>query len=165
VSVALVIRHAKCMRRIILFLRPVLPCHIFPHYFINGSFFRKKKKLLKITQVFWFSLQRLSQTSLILRRVQWRIINAHRSSCKVPVILVTFYWNLNFLSIFSKHAQISNILKIRSGGAESFNPNRRTDRCRFSQFCERAWQYRPIEDLSGLNLGFCSSTGTNSKYP
>jgi hypothetical protein len=47
--------------------------------------------LLNIICVFWFPLQLLSETFLILRRIQRDIIiNVHRSSCKVPVILVRF---------------------------------------------------------------------------
>jgi len=53
--------------------------------------------------VFWFSLQLLSETFLILRRNGRDIItNAHRPSCKIPVVIVRFSWNLNFLNRFSK---------------------------------------------------------------
>jgi hypothetical protein len=63
--------------------------HIFPHYLINGAIFGKK--LLNIKCVFWFCLQILSQTFLILRRIQRDIIiNVHRSSCKVPLLLLDF---------------------------------------------------------------------------
>ena len=48
------------------------------------------KNFLNIKLVFWFSLQLLSDTFLILRRIQWDIINVHTSSCKVPVVLVIF---------------------------------------------------------------------------
>jgi hypothetical protein len=37
--------------------------------------------------VFWVSVQLLSETFLILRRTQRDIINVHRSSCKVPLLL------------------------------------------------------------------------------
>ena len=40
---------------------------------------------------------------------------------QVPLILVRFYWNLNFLDRFSKNAEISNFMKIRQVGAELFH--------------------------------------------
>jgi hypothetical protein len=46
------------------------------------------------------------------------IIDAHRSSRKERVILVTLLRNLNYLDIFSKNIQISNTLKIRPLGDE-----------------------------------------------
>ena len=49
------------------------------------------KKLLHMTCVFWFSLLLFSETFLILRIIKrGTIINVHRSSCKVSVILVIF---------------------------------------------------------------------------
>ena len=64
--------------------------HIFRHYFINGAIFGKKK-LLNIKCVCQLSLQLLSKTFPILRRI-WRDIvkNVETSSCIVPVILVGF---------------------------------------------------------------------------
>jgi hypothetical protein len=90
----------------------VLYCHlwsvllyrIFPHYLINGTIFGKK--LLNIKCVFWFSLQLLSETFLILGRIQRDIIiNVHRPSCKVPLLLSDF----NETWIFSR--DFRNILK------------------------------------------------------
>jgi hypothetical protein len=50
-----------------------------------------REKILNIKCVFWCSLQRLSETFIILRRIQRDIIiNVHRSSRKVPVILVRY---------------------------------------------------------------------------
>jgi hypothetical protein len=75
----------------------VFYCHLWPvwlyrtstHNLINGKI--NKKKLWNIKGVFWFSLQRLSEKYLILRRIQRDIImNVHTSSCKVPGILVRF---------------------------------------------------------------------------
>jgi hypothetical protein len=69
--------------------------------------------------VFWFSLQILPKTFLILRRIQRGIvINVKTSLCKVPVIPVGVYWNSNFLDRFSKKAQISSFITIRQVGAE-----------------------------------------------
>jgi len=66
---------------------PAPLCNIFPHYLINGSIFGKK--LLNTKCVFWFSVQRLSETFLILRRTERDMIkNVYRSASKVPVIVV-----------------------------------------------------------------------------
>jgi hypothetical protein len=52
--------------------------------------------------VFWFSLQLLSKTFLILRRIRRDIIiNVHRSSCKVPLLLSDFN-DTNILEKFSE---------------------------------------------------------------
>jgi hypothetical protein len=58
--------------------------------------------LLNIKCVFWFFLQLLSEAFLILRRVHRDIINVHRTVCKVSVVRVGFYWNVNFLDSFGK---------------------------------------------------------------
>ena len=67
------IQHAKRIRCIALYFRlwPVWHYHIFPHCLINGTIFTifKKNKLFFIKCVFQFSLQLLSETFLILRRV------------------------------------------------------------------------------------------------
>ena len=64
---------------------------------------------------------------LILRRVKRDTTNTHRTSSKVPVILVRFESNLNFLEIFWKNHQMSNFKRIRPVG-ESFLADRRTGR-------------------------------------
>jgi hypothetical protein len=82
-SVAVVIQYAKHMHRIALLYVACLALNdVFPHYLINGTVFREK--LLNTKCVFWFSVQLLSKTFLILRRIRLDIfINVRRSSCKV----------------------------------------------------------------------------------
>jgi hypothetical protein len=89
VHVALVVQHANRVRHIVKSLVTPLP-----PYFSTLSYKRhdfRKKKLLNIKCVFWFFLQALSKTFLILRRIERDIyINVRTYSCKVPVILVAF---------------------------------------------------------------------------
>ena len=88
-SVALVIQHAKHMHRIV--VSPVA-CLDLP-YFCTLPHKRhefRKKKVMGRKHVFWFSLQFLSQIFLILRQIQWDIINICRSLCKISVILFIF---------------------------------------------------------------------------
>ena len=101
VHVALLILHATCMLQVVTsFVAPLSP-PFFRHYLINGAIFGKT--LLSTKSVFWFSLQLLSKTFLILRIIQRDIvINVKTSSCKVPVILERFWWNFNFLDRYSK---------------------------------------------------------------
>jgi hypothetical protein len=78
--------------------------------------------------VFLVSLQHVSETFYILTRIQRdTIINVRRSSCKAPVILVRYQWNLNFLAKFSKNTQLSNFPTISLVGAELFHAHVRTD--------------------------------------
>jgi hypothetical protein len=63
--------------------------HIFRHYFINGTIFGKK--LRNVKRMFWFSLQLLFETFLILKRnMRDIVINVKTTSCKVPVTLTGF---------------------------------------------------------------------------
>jgi hypothetical protein len=118
-----------------------------PHYLTNSIIFGKK--LLDTKWVFWFSLQILSETLPILRRIQRQTIHAQTSSCKAPFILVRFSSNLNFLDGVLKNPQISYLMKIRPVGAKLFHADGQTAESRqanrhdkanghFSQFCERA---------------------------
>jgi len=67
VSVAFVVEHAVRMRRIC-HLWPLWFYHILLHYLRKGKKFGVK--LLNIIYVFWFPLQFLSETFLILRRIR-----------------------------------------------------------------------------------------------
>jgi len=103
------------MRHVVICGLPRL-CVIFPHYLINYTIFGKK--LLNTKCVFWFSLQLLSETFLILRWTEGDIIkNVYQSSCKVPVILVRFQWTSKCLDRLSKNAQILNFMQIRPVGS------------------------------------------------
>jgi len=98
-----------------------------------GTLFLKEhdfsgKSWLNIKFMFWISLQLLSRTFLIVRRIQQTIVtNAHSSSCKLPLILARFQWNLSFRDRFSKNSLILNFMKFLLMGAELFHLDVRTD--------------------------------------
>jgi hypothetical protein len=80
VSLSLVVQHAAC---------PVWLLTYSSLYFTKIKIFGKK--LLNRKCTFRFSLQLLYETFLILRTIRrCSIINVHRHSCQVPVILVGF---------------------------------------------------------------------------
>jgi hypothetical protein len=87
VSVALVIQHAKRMRRIILLS---VACPAVP-YFSTLSHKRHdfQKKVIEHKMCVLIFSTILSETVLVLRTNQRDIVNV-RSSCKVPVVLVRF---------------------------------------------------------------------------
>ena len=70
-----------------------------------------------------------SETFFILRRIE-RVTfkKAHWFSSEVPVSLIVFQRNLNFLDKFAKYTQISNFMKIRPVGAELFHAEGQMDR-------------------------------------
>ena len=92
VLVALVIQHAMRMRHIVICGLSGCTIPIFPHYLINSAILRVGwGGVLPNSECVLFSLQLLSETFIILIRIQRHIIiNVQRSSCKVPFILVRF---------------------------------------------------------------------------
>ena len=141
VFVALVVRHAMCMRHIV-----ICDCPALQHFSTlshKRDHSRGEKKLLKTKYAFSFSLQLLPETRLSLRRTERdTIINVCWSSCWLPVILVRFTWDLNPLDRLSKNTQIPKFTTNRSVGADcSTRTDGRTDghedanSC-FSQFCK-----------------------------
>jgi hypothetical protein len=133
VSVAFVIQHAKCIHCSIL---STVACPFLPYFSTfchKGTIFGKS-----YWKKFWFFLQLLSETFLITGRISLDIIiNVHRSSCKVPVISVRFWLNLDFLVRFSKNTQISHLMKIQWEASCSMLTDRRDEaNSSFSQFCE-----------------------------
>jgi hypothetical protein len=76
--------------------------------------------------VFWFSVRLLSETFLLLWRIQRDFsTNSHKSLRKVAIVLVRYEWNLDPppRQIFEKFFQVSNFMKIRPVGAELSRAN------------------------------------------
>jgi len=124
-------------------LWPVRLCNIFSTLPHKCTIFEKKVRNTKC--VFWCFSQICLKILITLRKFKLDItINVHRSSSKVPIILVRLHWNLNFLVIFSKNTQVSVFVKIRPVGAELLlHVQRQRDRhdeaeSHVSQFYEHA---------------------------
>ena len=102
VFVALGIHHAMRMRHIVILSSVGCSAlQTFPYYLINGTIV--EGALLNIKHVFWFSLQLLSETLHILRRIgRDTIINVYSYSCSVPLILSDFRQTWIFLTNFRK---------------------------------------------------------------
>ena len=79
--------------------------------------------------MFWFSLQILYETFLILRIIQRDIIvNVHRSSYKVPLFMLDFNKTWIFLTDFRKIRKYKLLRKIHPIGFELFHAVGRTDK-------------------------------------
>ena len=104
-------------------------CNIFSHYLINGQFSGKKKKqLLNVKCVLWFSLQ-LSLKYFSLHKELSDIwskmyIGLH---VKYPLFLPDFNETWIFSRDFRKITLISNLMKICPVGAELYRADRWTD--------------------------------------
>jgi hypothetical protein len=150
------------MRRIILSSVACTTLQFFSHV-ISYTARYSKKKLLNIEGVFWFSLQFLSETFLILGRTEWdMVISVYWSSCKVSVTMVRFERNINFLDRFSKNIQTSEFMTFLPVGAELFHTNWQTnsndtDYSRLSPFWEHSI-------FSTQNLFTCFFRFTKVRY-
>ena len=103
--------------------------NIFPHYLINGDVFEKKVTEHKMCVLIFSNISHSKKNSarLNFKKFCW-------SSCKAPVNLVRFQWNLNFLRGFSKNPHISFRQNPSSGswdvpcGRRDGRTDRQTDR-------------------------------------
>jgi len=67
--------------------------------------------------------------NLFLRRTHpTTIINVNSPLFNIPVMLVRFYWNLNFLEKVLKNSQILIFMKICPVGTELFHADEKADR-------------------------------------
>jgi hypothetical protein len=101
-------------------LWPVCLCPILPQYLLK-KFIEHKIRALIFSRIF------VLYTSTLRRIQQDSVINVRRSPCKVSIILVRFWWNLNFLNIFSKkYSNIKFHEKSVFVGSELFNVDGQT---------------------------------------
>ena len=149
-----------------------LPCsNIFPYNLIKSTIF--EKKLLNTKCVFWFSLQRLSETVLILRRSERHIFkNIYCIHVKHRLYLSEFKETWLFSTDFRKNTQISNFMKIRLVRAELFHSGKRTDKydeasSRFFQVCESVYKAITSSHAGGtkdFSLNVQTSSGSRQNH-
>ena len=97
---------------------------ISPHCITNGMIFGKK--LLNTKRMFWFSVQLLSETFLIISRTE-RDVTINYIGLHVHYRLLLLDCNiLQFSRHVFERSLLSNLMKIRPVGAE-FHAHRRTD--------------------------------------
>ena len=118
--------------------------HIYAQYLTYGTIYEKCYWTQNLSS--FFSLQLLPKTFLILRRIWQDAITVHRSSYKVPITLVRFYWNLNFLERVSKIPQVPYLKTISPLGAKLFRADGQRDRhaetySHFLQFCKLNYKH------------------------
>ena len=89
VSVALLTSMQSARSLLCCLLWPVRLYYIFPYCHLDGTIFGGKEVIQHKACVL-VSLQFLYEAFLILRRIERCIVNVHRCSCEVPVILVRF---------------------------------------------------------------------------
>ena len=112
---ALVIGHETRISSVsyILSSMACLSVTVFPHFLIKSTIFGEKIIAHKLCAFISYTI--FVWNIFILRRIQVAIIiNLHRHSCKVPLVLVRFLLFLNFLDIFFKNPYISNLSSWKS---------------------------------------------------
>jgi hypothetical protein len=138
VSPALINQHAVHMRRMIFYLCPHWLYHTFSRGLISGTFFWIK--LLNVKYEFWFSVQILPESFLILRRIEWNVIKMYiNRHVNYPLLKSDFNETRIFPTDFSRNIKFNGNL---SSGSRLF-PCGQTERhgeanSRFSQFCQPA---------------------------
>ena len=111
----------------------VICCHLwlvslyifFPHCFINGTIFGRKKKRRRLSNIKCVSIIPIyfPDIFLILRRIQRNlVINVLRYSCEVPVILCQILMKFEF------SRQIFEINRVVPCGRREGGRDRQTDR-------------------------------------
>jgi hypothetical protein len=105
------------------FLRPLWLHEIFRHYHIKGTIFGGGGGLLNIKCTFWFSLELLLETYLILRIIQSDIV----TNVKYTLFLSDFNETRSLSTDFRKQSRISNLIKVCPVGAELFHADGQTD--------------------------------------
>jgi hypothetical protein len=145
VYVALVIQHAKRMRRIILTSVACLAVTYFSTYLIHSTIFGKT--LLNIKCVFWFSVQLCmkhfsfwEEFSEMLSQICIVFTYSISYSCQILMKLESYrqilekYSGIKFLENPSSGSWI-----VRRGQTNRYEDE---DNSRFSQFCEDAWKLK-----------------------
>ena len=128
VSVTLVTQNAKRTRRFILSSVLLFGSTIFSTISHKWQYFRGKK-LLKIKRVLTFSKTFVWSISHLGRIQQDMFINVQTCLGNMPIFLLRYEWELNFLDRLSKNALKSNFMKIRLLVFELFHAEGRTDGC------------------------------------